>query len=139
MENTTKITVSTTINAPIEKVWEIFNGPEHNIIWNTGHPDWHTPKSTNDLRVGGQFVHTMAAKDGSLSFDFTGTYTEIKPLELINYEIIDGRKVSVIFEKTETGTKLTEKFDPENENSPELQQAGWQGILDNLKQYTESL
>jgi uncharacterized protein YndB with AHSA1/START domain len=139
MSNLANITVSTTINASVEKVWEVFNSPEHNVIWNTGHPDWHTPKSTNDLRVGGAFCHTMAAKDGSLSFDFNGTYNIVKPYELVDYTIEGGRHVQVVFESIGASAKLTEIFEPETENSEELQQAGWQGILDNLKRYIESL
>jgi uncharacterized protein YndB with AHSA1/START domain len=139
MENVSKIIVSSTINASVEKVWEIFNAPEHNVIWNTGHPDWHTPKSTNDLRVGGKFCHTMAAKDGSASFDFNGTYNIIKPYQLIDYTIEGGRKVQVLFETIGQSVKVTEVFEAEIENSEELQKAGWQGILDNFKRYVEKL
>jgi uncharacterized protein YndB with AHSA1/START domain len=139
MENTPKIIVSTTIDASVEKVWEIFNAPEHNVIWNTGHPDWHTPKSTNDFRVGGQFCHTMAAKDGSASFDFNGTYNIIKPYQLIEYTTEDGRQVQILFEIIDQFVKVTEVFEAETENSEELQKAGWQGILDNFKRYVEGL
>jgi uncharacterized protein YndB with AHSA1/START domain len=139
MENFTKITVSTTIDVPIEKVWECFNEPEHVMNWNYASPDWHCPKSTNDLRVGGSFNHTMAAKDGSFSFEFEGKYLEIKPLELIHYDLVDGRNIFVNFEKTGDKTKVTEIFDAETENSIELQKAGWQAILDNFKTYIEGI
>jgi uncharacterized protein YndB with AHSA1/START domain len=138
MENFIKITVSTTINASIEKVWECFNNPEHVVNWNFASPDWHCPKSTNDLRVGEGFNHTMAARDGSFSFDFEGKYLEIKPLELIHYDLADGRNIYVHFEKIGDSTKVTEIFDAETENSIELQQGGWQAILDNFKGYVEN-
>ena len=139
MTNSPKITVSTTIIAPIQLIWDCFNGPEHNVIWNTGHPDWHTPKSIIDLRVGGQFIHTMAARDGSMSFDFKGTFLEIKPLEYIHYEMEDSRDAEIFFEKSGGSIKLTEVFETETQNSLELQHAGWQEIIDNFKKYVEGL
>jgi hypothetical protein len=33
---------------------------------------------------------------------------------------------------------VIEIFDPESENPVEMQQAGWQMILDNFRKYTES-
>lgn len=33
---------------------------------------------------------------------------------------------------------VDETFDPENENSEEMQRSGWQAILDNFKKYTEA-
>ena len=139
METTTAktITVETTVNAPVEKVWKLWNGPEHIIQWNNASADWHTPKSENDVRVGGKFNHTMAAKDGSVSFDFEGTYTAVRENELIEYSIIDGRKVKVTFTAEGTTTKVVETFEMENENSEELQRGGWQAILDNFKKYAE--
>jgi uncharacterized protein YndB with AHSA1/START domain len=132
------ITVSITVDAPIEKVWSFWNEPEHIIVWNTGSPDWHTPHATNDLRVGGSFNVRMEAKDHSGGFDFAGTYTEIIPHERIAYTMEDGRKVVVTFEKEEDGIHITEVFDPETINSEELQRSGWQGILNNFKAHIEA-
>jgi uncharacterized protein YndB with AHSA1/START domain len=80
----------------------------------------------------------MAAKNGEMSFDFTGMYTEIEPLSKISYVLTDNRKIFVIFKETEEGIEVVEKFDPETENSEELQQTGWQMILNNFKKYIES-
>lgn len=131
------ITVSTSVKAPIDKVWEYWNEPEHIQAWAFASDDWECPYSENDLEVGGKFKTTMAAKDKSTSFDFEGTYTSIIPNELIEYTIADGRNVQIIFEQTEDGVQITETFDPENENPPELQSAGWQAILDNFKKHAE--
>ena len=68
----TRITVETTVNAPIEKVWQYWTDPRHIIRWNNASDDWCTLKAENDLRKGGSFSATMAAKDGSMSFDFGG-------------------------------------------------------------------
>lgn len=132
------ITVDTSINAPIEKIWAYWNEPEHIVVWNTGSPDWHTPRATNDLVVGGKFNVRMEAKDGSEGFDFVGTYTEIVAHERIAYEIEDGRKVVVTFQATDGGVRVTEVFETEDINSEELQRQGWQGILDNFKAHVEN-
>lgn len=134
----TQITIETTVNAPVEKVWKLWNEPEHIIKWNTASPDWHTPRSENDLQVGGKFFARMEAKDGSFGFDFGGEYTTVNDHKLIEYVMSDGRKVKVSFDSNGKETKVTETFDAEDQNSVEMQKAGWQAILDNFKKYTES-
>ncbi|HLP63041.1 SRPBCC family protein [Flavobacterium sp.] len=132
------ITVQTTVHASLEKAWEFWTQPEHVKQWNNASDDWHCPKATNDLRVGGKFNYTMASKDGTMSFDFEGEYSKVEAFSLIEYHIIDGRKVVIQFEKTENGVQITESFDPENVHSEELQRDGWQAILDNFKKHCES-
>lgn len=131
------ITIETTVNAPIEKVWKYWTQPEHIVKWNNASDDWHTPRAENDLQVGGKFLCRMEAKDGSAGFDFNGVYTDIKPNELIAYTIEGGRKVSTSFSANGGATKIVETFEPENENSLEMQRNGWQAILDNFKEYVE--
>ena len=141
LKNTTtmeKITVSTTVNAPIEKVWNTWITPEHIINWNTPSADWHTPFAENDLKTGGKFKSTMAAKDGSMRFDFEGIYTSVENHEKIEYKIADGRKVIVLFDDLGDRVKITESFDPESVNPLEMQKGGWQAIMDSFKKYTES-
>lgn len=131
------IKVEATVNAPIQKVWAFWTSPEHIVNWNNASEDWHTPKAENDLHVGGKFVFTMAARDGSVSFDFNGTYDEVVENQAIEYTIEDGRKVKIAFKSVGDRTEIIETFEAENQNPPELQQAGWQAILDNFKKYTE--
>lgn len=131
------ITVETTVNAPVEKVWKSWNTPADIMEWNNASDDWHTPKVEIDMRVGGQFLARMEAKDGSFGFDFIGTYEQIIPNKKIVYVIEDGRKVDITFEAQGSGTKVTETFEIEDENSMELQRTGWQAILDNFKKHTE--
>lgn len=133
------ITVTSTINASINKVWDCWTKAAHVEKWNFASDDWHCPEAKNNLIVGGEFHYTMAAKDNSMSFDFWGTYQEIIFQKLIEIILGDGRKLSVTFEEIENGVKVTEVFDPETENPIELQHAGWQMILDNFKKYTEHL
>ncbi|WP_316831945.1 SRPBCC family protein [Pedobacter aquatilis] len=136
-ENLTPITIEATVNAPVAKVWEYWNNPEHIKNWAFASPEWHAPKAENDLRVGGNFSTTMAAKDGSMSFDFGGTYTTVEENSLIEYVIGDGRKVKIVFESNGDTTHITETFDPESSNPIEMQRGGWQAILDNFKSHTE--
>jgi uncharacterized protein YndB with AHSA1/START domain len=132
------ITVQTTINAPIEKVWKFWTSPEHITQWNNASDDWHTPRAENDLRVGGKFLSRMEAKDGSMGFDFNGIYEAVNTYELIEYAIEGGRKVKIVFTGKDNTTNVTETFEAEAENTIELQQAGWQAILNNFKNYVEA-
>ncbi len=132
------ITVTAIINAPLEKVWQLWNDPAHIVQWNAASPDWHTPRSENDLRPGGRFTARMEAKDGSMGFDFGGTYDDVRPTEYLGYTIDDGRKVQVDFSNEGEITTVTERFEPEGMNPPEMQQAGWQAILDSFKLYVEA-
>lgn len=132
-----QIIVQVDVKAPIEDVWNLYNNPKDIEQWNTASPDWHTINSKNDLRVGGQFSNRMEAKDGSMGFDFAGTYTEIIPHEKIAYTFGD-RKAEIIFKTQDQETLVQISFDPENEFPLEQQQAGWQAILDNFKNYVES-
>lgn len=134
----TKITVATTINAPVEKVWEYWTAPEHIKKWNSASDDWHTPHAENDLRTGGRFSSRMEARDGSMGFDFGGVYDEVKIHEQIDYTMGDDRKVHIAFSGEGNHTAITETFDAENTNPVDMQQAGWQSILDNFKRYTEA-
>jgi uncharacterized protein YndB with AHSA1/START domain len=136
--NSTIIKVETVINAKVDKVWKLWNGPQHITKWNNASDDWHTPKAEVDLKEGGKFLSRMESKDGKMGFDFVGTYSRIVENKQIEYTMEDGRKVQVIFHENGNSTKVTESFDAESMNSVEMQKAGWQAILDNFKKYVES-
>lgn len=138
MSTTEKVTVETTIHAPVEKVWEYFNNPKHITKWNYASDDWHAPKAENDLRVGGSFSCRMEAKDGSFGFDFGGIYDTVDTHKHIAYTLGDSRKVSITFEKKGDDTHLSETFDAENQNPIEMQKGGWQAIMNNFKKHVES-
>ncbi len=133
------ITIQTTVSAPIEKVWECWTQPEHITQWAFASDDWEAPSAENDIRTGGRFKTVMAAKDKSTSFDFTGIYSAVKEHALIKYDMEDGRQVKNTFEQTPEGVRIVTVFDPENENSEELQRSGWQAILDNFKKHVENV
>jgi uncharacterized protein YndB with AHSA1/START domain len=138
MENKPSIiTIENTMNVPVNKVWQYFTLPQHITQWNNASEDWHTPLAENDLRVGGKFLSRMEAKDGSMGFDFWGIYDDIKTNEFIAYTMGDGRKVKISFLSFGNQTKIVTIFEAETENPIELQQSGWQAILDNFKKYAE--
>ncbi|MDF2512247.1 MAG: uncharacterized protein K0S04_2113 [Herbinix sp.] len=132
------ITTEAIVDAPLARVWDYWTIPEHVIKWNHASEDWYCPKAMNDLSVGGHFAYTMAAKDGSMCFDFSGTYTEIVNYERIINQLDDGRMMSVSFRAVDDNkTHMVETFEAEDENTLELQQGGWQAILDNFKSVVE--
>ena len=133
---TQSITVETTVAAPVSAVWDAYITPEDIMQWNSPSDDWHTPAATVDLREGGAFSSRMEAKDGSMGFDFAGTYTKIVEHELIEYDFGD-RHASVEFIPEDGGVRVSVTFDPETENPVEQQRGGWQSILDSFKRHVE--
>jgi uncharacterized protein YndB with AHSA1/START domain len=133
-----KITIATTIRAPMKAVWDAWNTPADIQRWNAATDDWHTTRTTVDLREGGMFLSRMEAKDGSEGFDFQGTYTRIVPHAIIEYRMSDGREVRNEFGERGGVVTVTVTFDAETENPAEMQRAGWQAILDNFRRYVEA-
>ncbi len=131
------ITVSALVNAPIEKVWKLWTTPSDIQQWNAASPDWHSPRAEHDLKPGGQFSYRMEAKDGSFGFDFGGTFDVVTEAKYLEYTLGDGRKVKVDFKQVDEGTQIHEQFEAESQNPEEMQQAGWQAILDNFNGYAE--
>ena len=135
---TSPITVTTQVKGSPAMAWEIWTTPAHITQWNQASDDWHTPHAEINLEPGGKLLWRMEAKDGSMGFDFEATITEVIKDQKLAYTLGDGRKVVVIFEANDNGTHVTETFEPESENSPELQQQGWQAILNSFKKYAEA-
>ena len=137
-QETKTITVAAQVNAPAAKVWKFWTSPEHITQWNCASDDWHSPRAKNEVKEGGKFNIRMEAKDGSMGFDFTGTYDVVKSNKYLEYTMDDNRKVKVSFEEVDGKTEVTEEFEAETTNSLELQQEGWQSILNNFKKYVEN-
>lgn len=133
-----KITVETTVSADIKKVWDDWTLPQHIVNWNFASENWLCPTAENDLKVGGKFNYRMESLDGDEGFDFEGIYDEVVNLKKISYSLADKRQVDIVFESLGDKTKVIETFDPEDINPKDLQQAGWQSILDNFKKYAET-
>jgi len=133
-----KVTIHAEVSADLKTTWESYTNPKHIVNWNFASEDWHCPRASNDLRVGGKFVSRMEAKDGSFGFDFEGEYTEVMDQAKISYAMSDGRTVTVNFKENGHLTHVDVVFDAEVENSIDMQRDGWQAILNNFKAYTES-
>jgi len=133
-----RITVQTTVNLPAQKAWEHFTDPESVKHWNMASGDWHCPSAVNELKPGGRFCYKMAAKDGTASFDFEGIFNKVIPGEQLVFQLADGRQVEVLFEETNGITEVTETFEAERVHSLDMQQAGWQAILNSFKQFAEN-
>lgn len=134
-----RITVQCTINSDIDKVWESWTKPDHIINWNFASDEWCCPTAENDLKPGGKFMSRMEAKDGSMGFEFGGIYEEVNEKESISYKMQDGRKVDIRFISSGNNVEVVETFDAEGTNADEQQRAGWQSILNNFKNYVESI
>ena len=138
MSTPTRITITAHVAKPVDHVWTIWTDPAHITQWNAASDDWHCPKASNDLRTGGRFSSTMAARDGSFSFDFEGVYDDVQPHRRIAYSMSDGRTCEILFEEKDGGTLVTESFDPESQNPVEMQRGGWQVLLDRFKAHAEA-
>lgn len=132
-----KITVKTVVAAPLARVWEAWTTPADIVLWNFASQDWCCPSAEVDLRVGGAWKARMEAKDGSFGFDFEANISALEPCSLLQYSLGDDRLVDVRFSSTEDGILVEESFDAEDENSAEMQRAGWQAILDNFRKHVE--
>lgn len=133
-----KISIETTIKSDLDAVWLAWNNPKDIKQWCAASDDWHTTKSTVDLREGGTFSSRMEAKDGSTGFDFSGTFSKVIENQLIEYSMADGRSVAIVFSLVENGVKVEETFDAESQNAGEQQRQGWQSILNNFAKHVES-
>lgn len=132
-----KISVETTVAAPIEEVWRAYTTPEDIKQWNAASDDWHTIAASVDLRAGGAFSSRMEAKDGSMGFDFAGIYTSLVKHELIEYSFGD-RAARVRFSDGPNGVRVLVTFDSEPTHSFEQQRDGWQAILNNFARHVEA-
>lgn len=130
------ITVSVLVDATLARCWTVFTDPEHIVAWNFASDDWCCPRSENDLRVGGLFSSRMEAKDGSMGFDMAGVYDVVQPMTAIGFTFGD-RRADVVFQAEGDATRVSETFVPEGEFPRDLQQGGWQAILDNFKRRAE--
>lgn len=133
-----KIIISANVNAKIEKIWQYYNQAQHIVNWNFASDDWCCPKVESDFKAGGKYVARMEAKDGSFGFDFEAVFDDIREPEWVAYTMGDGREAEIEFKEEGEITLVKISFDPEQTNSRELQQNGWQAILNNFKKYVET-
>ena len=119
-------------------IWDMWTSPEDIKSWNFASDEWCCPNAEIDLKVGGKFSYRMEAKDGSMGFDFDGTFTKVVPCEIIEFELGDSRQVTVEFIEISDGVRVVETFEAECKHSADQQKQGWQSILNNFKKHVES-
>lgn len=138
MSSIRRITVEVLVNRDVSAAWDAFTSPQAITQWNFASADWRCPKAENDLRVGGQFNYRMESRDGSMRFDFSGKYTEIRHLERIKYSLGDEREVVIEFHAENGKTRVIETFVAEASSSYEQQRADgrrfWTTTRDTLKE-----
>lgn len=132
------LTVKASLNCGLERAWRAYTDPGAIVQWNFAVPEWHCPRAENDLRVGGTLKSRMEARDGSMGFDFEGTYTEVVPMERLVYALGDERRVIATFRETGGVTELKVSFTPDGVFPAEQQLGGWQAILNNYKAFAGS-
>lgn len=133
-----RLSIETEVEASPATVWVAWVTPEDITSWNFALDEWCCPKAEINLEVGGKFNYRMEAKDGSIGFDFEGTFTKVTPNESIHFELDDKRVVMVDFMETANGVRVVETFEAEDENLAEQQRQGWQSILNNFKKHVQS-
>ena len=136
---TQKITVTAVLSTDLKTAWDAYTAPEHIVQWNFASDDWHCPRATNDIRVGGTLNSRMEAKDGSMGFDFEAVYSDVIVHEVLGFDFSDGRHIETRFVAENGATRVTTCFDAETQNPLEMQQQGWQAILDNYKRHAETI
>ncbi|HRE87288.1 MULTISPECIES: SRPBCC domain-containing protein [unclassified Candidatus Accumulibacter] len=137
-EKAMKVTVEAFVRVDLDKVWAAWNNPADIVQWNAADETWHTKARAVDFREGGTFRSRMEAKNGTSGFDFEGTDTRIVATKLIQYQMSDGREVQACFVARSGGFLVTETFDAETENPPELQRHGWQAFLNSFSRHVEA-
>src|SRR5262249_39479697 len=111
-----KINVETTVATPIKQVCRAYTTPAEIKQWNDAADDWHPAAACVDLGEGGAFSSRMEAKDGSMGFDFAGTYTKIVEHKLSEYSFGD-RMAQVEFAPDPKGVVIRVTFDSEPTHS----------------------
>ena len=90
------------------------------------------------MRLGlTSFRHIGVFPEQAPNWDFI--YDQVIAQQVLEITLGDERKMKVIFKSGNGMTEVVETFEAESENSVELQQGGWQAILDNFKKYVETI
>jgi len=133
------ISVIVTINQSLDLVWETWNDETQMKHWAFTTPEYEVRNAKNDLKIGGGYSYEMVSKESDVAFQYAGTYTQIDLNQFISFVLNDGRKVDIEFSLIEDLVYLKLQFEPVLEQDLDVQQEGWQNILNNFKNYVESI
>jgi len=127
------MTLTRTLNAPRDLVWQVYTQPEHIVHWMAAN-DWTTPSAQSDPRTGGRVRIEMRPLEGGEGFFLEGIYEEVVEPELIVLAIGDGRILRTTLEDAGPG-KTTITLSWEMAREEELERQGYTQILDKLTAY----
>lgn len=133
-------TISRTLDAPRELVFEVLTRPEHFAVW-FGTSHIHVPQDTltMDVRSGGEFRAVMHLPDGNV-INWSGTYVEVAPASRLSMTLSDqpgddaGLPVIFDLEEVPTGTQLTISQDRSNFSDEQVAAtiAGYNAFIDDM-------
>jgi uncharacterized protein YndB with AHSA1/START domain len=134
-------TVTRTISAPRELVFEALTKPEHFAVW-FGTADVEVPQDTlsMDVRPGGAFRAVMHLPDGTL-IHWAGTYVEVEPPAHVAMTLSDqpgddaGLPVIFDLETVDGGTRLTVRQDRSDFSDEQVAAtiAGYNAFIDDIE------
>lgn len=128
-----KVTVETSVQAPIDEVWRMFNDPADMMLWDAS-DGWRITSATNDLRVGGGLELRIEPKAGG-SYEFRATYTEVEPMRTIAWRNDQGRHARIEFRNGIGAVHVRQTFEADPEPSMEEQRQDWQAVLDGFARH----
>jgi len=139
--------VTRTLDAPRELVFEALTKPEHFAVW-FGTAEVQVPQETlsMDVRPGGEFRAVMHLPDGNL-IHWSGTYIEVDPPAHVAMTLTDqpdddaGLPVIFDLETVEGGTLLTVRQDRADFTDEQVDAtiAGYNAFLDDLAKVVDAL
>lgn len=141
-----ELTDTRVINAPRELIWKVWTEPVHIVQW-WGPEGFTNTTHSMDVRVGGEWVHTMHGPDGT-DYPNRIRYVELIEPELIVYEHVNPpyhRTTVTLEDLGDNKTKMTFRMvfpDPETrQNVVKVYKAdvGLQQTLGRMEAYLAKL
>lgn len=133
--------VTRTISAPRELVFEALTKPEHFAVWfGTAAVDVPRETLSMDVRPGGEFRAVMHLPDGNL-IHWAGTYLEVEPPSHVAMTLTDqpgddtGLPVIFDLKPVEGGTELTVRQDRADFTDEQVAAtiAGYNSFIDDIE------
>lgn len=133
-------TITRTLAAPRERVFEALTRPEHFAVWfGTSHIEVPQETLTMDVRPGGEFRAVMHLPDGNV-INWSGAYVEVDPPTHLSMTLTDqpgddtGLPVVFDLEDAPTGTRLTISQDRSTFSDEQVAAtiAGYNAFIDDI-------
>ena len=140
-------TITRTLRAPRELVFEAITKPEHFAVWfGTAAVEVPQESLTMDVRPGGAFRAVMHLPDGN-RIDWAGSYVAVDPPAHLAITLTDqpgddeGLPVLFDLEEVEGGTLLTIRQDRADFSDEQVEEtiAGYNAFIDDLERVVEGL